>query len=136
MPESSDHEQVSGDAWDEEKEGGEDDISGGLPAYEQAEDYDPDADDKDQAFIDERRCNRRSDAHLSCPGCLTTVCVDCQAHAFKEGQFRAMFAINARSVCSAIPFHTHIRPLAHSPNEALALCNRGEICLMLSPPAC
>ncbi len=108
MPGSTDNEEASGNEWHEGAEGDGDDISDGLPAYEQAEDYDPDADDKDQAFIDKRRCNRRSDAHLSCPGCLTTVCVDCQAHAFKDGQFRAMFAINARSVCPAFLSGLHM----------------------------
>ena len=104
MPGSTDDEKAPGDAWHEGAAGDEDDISDGLPNHEEAEDYDPDADDKDQAFIDKQRCNRRSNAHLSCPGCLTTVCVDCQAHTFKDGQFRAMFAINARSVCPAFPY--------------------------------
>ena len=103
MPGSTDNKEAPGGAWHEGAEGDEDDISDGLPDHEPAEDYDPGADDKDQAFIDKQRSNRRSDAHLSCPACLTTVCVDCQAHAFKDGQFRAMFAINSRSVC--LPSH-------------------------------
>lgn len=74
----------------------DDDLSNGLPEPEEADNYDPKADDADQAFIDKARGNRRSDALLSCPGCLTTVCVDCQAHAYKDGQFRAMFSINTR----------------------------------------
>ena len=39
---------------------------------------------------------RKSDAILSCPGCLTTVCIDCQQHAVFENQFRAMFTMNCR----------------------------------------
>ena len=95
MPRSTDDEENIDDserAVDED----DDDLSNGLPEHEEAEDYDPKADDADQAFIDKVRGNRRSDALLSCPGCLTIVCVDCQAHAYKDGQFRAMFSINTR----------------------------------------
>ena len=42
------------------------------------------------------RQGRKSDAILSCPGCLTTVCIDCQQHAVFENQFRAMFTMNCR----------------------------------------
>ncbi|XP_065648468.1 E2F-associated phosphoprotein isoform X2 [Hydra vulgaris] len=37
-----------------------------------------------------------SDAMLSCPACLTTVCVDCQRHDVYKHQFRAMFVMNCR----------------------------------------
>lgn len=60
--------------------------------------YDPDLDDKDAAWVRRQRGGRRSDAILSCPGCLTTVCLDCQQHANEEGQFRAMFCTNVRQV--------------------------------------
>ena len=43
-----------------------------------------------------RRQGRKSDAILSCPGCLTTVCIDCQQHAVFENQFRAMYTMNCR----------------------------------------
>lgn len=61
-----------------------------------AEFYDPVADDRDEKWAAEQRQGRKSDALLSCPGCLTTVCIDCQQHAEFEGQFRAMFTINCR----------------------------------------
>ena len=37
-----------------------------------------------------------SDALLSCPACLATLCVDCQRHVSRRNQFRAMFARNVR----------------------------------------
>ncbi|MED6237551.1 hypothetical protein ATANTOWER_027495 [Ataeniobius toweri] len=59
--------------------------------------YDPDEDDRDQAWVDARRYNSRkfqstasrsqlrqrqglpsSDAVLNCPACMTTLCLDCQ----------------------------------------------------------
>ena len=61
-----------------------------------AEFYDPAADDLDEKWASKQRQGRKSDAVLSCPGCLTTVCIDCQQHADFEGQFRAMFTINCR----------------------------------------
>ena len=42
------------------------------------------------------RQGRRSDAILSCPGCLTSVCLDCQQHAERDSHFRAMFVSNCR----------------------------------------
>lgn len=71
--------------------------------------YDAELDEKDQAWVEKRRQGRRSDAILSCPGCLTSVCLDCQQHAEREGHFRAMFVINCRrasfptSLCSNTP---------------------------------
>ena len=44
---------------------------------------------------------------LSCPACLTTVCLDCQQHAEEEGQFRAMFVMN----CRCVPVQ---RPVCHT----------------------
>jgi hypothetical protein len=35
-----------------------------------------------------------SDAVLNCPGCFTTLCLDCQRHEFYTGQYRAMFVMN------------------------------------------
>jgi hypothetical protein len=95
MPGSTDGEEFTVDLEhfaDEDDE----DLSNGLPEHGDAEEYDPKADDADQAFIDKARGKRRSDALLSCPGCLTTVCIDCQAHAYIDGQYRAMFSINTR----------------------------------------
>lgn len=58
--------------------------------------YDPDADEKDERWMSKLRQGRRSDAILSCPLCLSTVCIDCQQHATYENQFRAMLVMNCR----------------------------------------
>ena len=96
MPDSTDEDENVEEGWQQEEDDDDDYPSKGLPDQQRSEDYDPSADDADQAFIDRARGNRRSDALLSCPGCLTTVCIDCQAHTYKDGQFRAMFSINTR----------------------------------------
>lgn len=62
----------------------------------EAEFYDPTLDERDEAWMSRQRGGRKSDAILSCPGCLTTVCLDCQQHHELEGQFRAMFCMNVR----------------------------------------
>lgn len=70
-----------------------------LPGSGQhAEFYDSEADDKDQVWAQKQRQGRRSDAVLSCPGCLTTVCIDCQRHEYITTQYRAMFVRNCRCV--------------------------------------
>ncbi|XP_038162925.1 E2F-associated phosphoprotein isoform X1 [Cyprinodon tularosa] len=75
--------------------------------------YDPDADDRDQAWVDSRRYKSRkqqdsasrsrprqskplpsSDAVLNCPACMTTLCLDCQRHEKYRTQYRAMFVMN------------------------------------------
>ncbi|XP_075883829.1 E2F-associated phosphoprotein [Nelusetta ayraudi] len=77
--------------------------------------YDPDEDDRDQAWVDARRRlyngKRRaatasqqqphqsqalpsSDAVLNCPACMTTLCLDCQRHEKYRTQYRAMFVMN------------------------------------------
>ncbi|KAL0968970.1 hypothetical protein UPYG_G00220630 [Umbra pygmaea] len=76
--------------------------------------YDPDEDDRDQAWVDAKRTsynlkrrlpssqNRRaqseglpsSDAVLNCPACMTTLCLDCQRHDKYRTQYRAMFVMN------------------------------------------
>ncbi|XP_053700386.1 E2F-associated phosphoprotein [Synchiropus splendidus] len=78
--------------------------------------YDPDQDDRDQAWVDARRnryanrkrpstsssCSRKrqtagsssSDAVLNCPACMTTLCLDCQRHEKYRTQYRAMFVMN------------------------------------------
>ncbi|XP_047467430.1 E2F-associated phosphoprotein [Mugil cephalus] len=77
--------------------------------------YDPDEDDRDQAWVDARRrgYNARkrpaaalrsrprqppalpnSDAVLNCPACMTTLCLDCQRHEKYRTQYRAMFVMN------------------------------------------
>uniref|UniRef100_H3CAY8 E2f-associated phosphoprotein n=1 Tax=Tetraodon nigroviridis TaxID=99883 RepID=H3CAY8_TETNG len=74
--------------------------------------YDPDEDDRDQAWVDARRRRSRaaaaaskphpqrapalpsSDAVLNCPACMTTLCLDCQRHEKYRTQYRAMFVMN------------------------------------------
>uniref|UniRef100_A0A671PDT0 E2f-associated phosphoprotein n=1 Tax=Sinocyclocheilus anshuiensis TaxID=1608454 RepID=A0A671PDT0_9TELE len=76
--------------------------------------YDPDEDDRDQAWVDAKRkeyrnqrrlppsANRRnkphtvpsSDAVLNCPACMTTLCLDCQRHEKYRTQYRGMFVMN------------------------------------------
>lgn len=56
--------------------------------------YDPEADDKDAAWVAKERSGRASDAILSCPGCFTTLCLECQQHEQYHGQFRAVSAYN------------------------------------------
>lgn len=42
--------------------------------------YDPDLDDKDEAWVHKRRKGRSSDAVLSCPACFTTLCLESQRY--------------------------------------------------------
>ncbi|CAL8303481.1 unnamed protein product [Boreogadus saida] len=75
--------------------------------------YDPEEDDRDQAWVDSRRraYSRRpgsgksrsgpglpglpsSDAVLNCPACMITLCLDCQRHEKYRTQYRAMFVMN------------------------------------------
>lgn len=74
--------------------------------------YDPDEDDRDQAWVDAKRREYhsrrrpaagvrsdsqgllRSDAVLNCPACMTTLCLDCQRHEKYRTQYRAMFVMN------------------------------------------
>jgi hypothetical protein len=56
--------------------------------------YDPDADDADEAWMAKARLSKASDAILSCPGCFTTVCVECQRHEFNATQYRAIMTTN------------------------------------------
>lgn len=39
-----------------------------------------------------------SDAILSCPACMTTLCIDCQRHDMYKNQYRAMFVMNCKVV--------------------------------------
>ncbi|XP_054470132.1 E2F-associated phosphoprotein isoform X2 [Anoplopoma fimbria] len=77
--------------------------------------YDPDEDDRDQAWVDAKRRQYHSrkrpaggsrsqprqnpgllssDAVLNCPACMTTLCLDCQRHDKYRTQYRAMFVMN------------------------------------------
>lgn len=65
-------------------------------AAEPPEFYDDAADEKDEQWIAKARKGRKSDAILSCPGCFTTVCIDCQRHERHENQFRALLTMNCK----------------------------------------
>eukprot|EP00898_Chlorokybus_atmophyticus_P000876 jgi/Chlat1/178/Chrsp1S03250 len=69
----------------------EDDLDESPPEF-----YDADLDDKDAAWMYKQRGGRSSDAILSCPCCLETVCLDCQRHELYHMQFRAMFVRNVQ----------------------------------------
>ncbi|GFR39703.1 hypothetical protein Agub_g182, partial [Astrephomene gubernaculifera] len=58
--------------------------------------YDEAADDADEAWANRQRGGRVSDAVLSCPGCFTTLCIDCQRHEKFHQQYRAMFVMNCQ----------------------------------------
>mmetsp|Transcript_8371 Transcript_8371/g.25105 ORF Transcript_8371/g.25105 Transcript_8371/m.25105 type:complete len:228 (-) Transcript_8371:956-1639(-) len=92
------------DLWAASAGGGEGSSAGYSSENEEAlglqteppEFYDPNADDEDEKWVASLRRGHRSDALLSCPACLTTVCVDCQQHDQDESVFRAMFVLNCR----------------------------------------
>ncbi|KXZ55171.1 hypothetical protein GPECTOR_3g318 [Gonium pectorale] len=79
-------------------ESGSGDDSDGEDAPRQEPDplYDETADDKDAAWVERQRQGRISDAVLSCPGCFTTLSIDCQRHEKYHNQFRAMFVMNCK----------------------------------------
>lgn len=54
--------------------------------------YDPRADAADEAWL--RRHLGATDVRLSCPSCFALLCVDAQAHAEYDGQWRAVFVRN------------------------------------------
>lgn len=83
--------------------------------------YDPDMDDEDEKWINEKRrsyifpssnnnkiANKdlkplpNSDAVLNCPACLSLLCLDCQRHDVYKSQYRAMFVSN----CTVIESET------------------------------
>ena len=72
--------------------------------------YDPEADDRDEKWIENKRnqylCasshditssghrTDSSDAVLNCPACMSLLCLDCQRHETFKSQYRAMFVQN------------------------------------------
>ena len=56
--------------------------------------YDPDLDEEDERLLEKEREGRTTDAILSCPGCFSTLTVDCQAHETIHNRYRAMFVMN------------------------------------------
>ena len=84
--------------------------------------YDPDADENDEEWIQslvdpdsthtgpqaQERDKRRKGGgrgkkspHLSCPACLSTLCVDCQQHEEIKTQFRSMFVLDTTEIVSS-----------------------------------
>jgi len=61
--------------------------------------FDPERDDKDEAWV-RKNCmpqgGRKSDAVLCCPACFTLLCFDCQQHDEYANQYRAMFVQNCK----------------------------------------
>ena len=76
--------------------------------------YDPKADDLDEEWVNTQRLTYRnlktestegrdfhkkhtldSDAILSCPCCMVTLCIDCQQHDSYKNQYRAMFVMHS-----------------------------------------
>jgi hypothetical protein len=49
---------------------------------------------QDERWAERQRAGRATDAILSCPGCFTTVCLECQQHAELHTQYRALFTVN------------------------------------------
>lgn len=66
----------------------------GTEADHDAWHLDPKSDDMDATWVMKQRNGRQSDAILNCPGCLTTLCLDCQKHTEYHNQWRAMFVMN------------------------------------------
>lgn len=65
--------------------------------------FDPNADDRDQEFVNSMRPSQiekdagpetGSDAVLNCPCCMSLLCLDCQRHEIYLTQYRAMFVRN------------------------------------------
>ena len=91
--------------------------------------FDATADDADEAWVNRHRtaphsaptsddaaaaapassARRPTDAVLSCPGCFTELCHDCQRHAIYPTQYRAMFVTGCEIVMDQ---------LLHVPREA------------------
>ena len=95
MDEEDEH-LTSGDDDGEGEDGSVGSGSGDGKAAEGTPDplYDPELDDKDAAWVAKQRSGHASDAILSCPGCFTTLCLDCQQHEQYHNQFRAVSAYN------------------------------------------
>uniref|UniRef100_A0A5B7CAC2 Putative C-terminal n=1 Tax=Davidia involucrata TaxID=16924 RepID=A0A5B7CAC2_DAVIN len=58
--------------------------------------YDPDLDEKDELWIQNKREGCDSDAVLCCPACFTTLCLLCQRHEKYVTQYRAVFVMNCK----------------------------------------
>lgn len=56
---------------------------------------------QDDKWAAAQRQGRPTDAILSCPGCFTTLCLECQQHALLPTQYRAVFTLNTRARADA-----------------------------------
>ena len=56
--------------------------------------FDESMDDRDELWVERQRAGGESDAVLSCPCCLITLCLLCQQHERYHTQYRAMFVRN------------------------------------------
>ncbi|CCI50343.1 unnamed protein product [Albugo candida] len=80
--------------------------------------YGDQLDESDQKWVDQhlrshspihKKCsdsNSTNDAHLSCPCCFLTVCMDSERHVRYQHQYRALHAINCRVCRNKIITHT------------------------------
>jgi hypothetical protein len=104
---------------------------------------DPDVDAEDAKWVEEKRCGRESDAILSCPACLTTLCIDCQQHEVYLNQYRAMFVMNCAVGETLSPAKTQGEPqgagvkrgldeevlkLGSNHGDEASRCVRCEVC--------
>jgi len=69
--------------------------------------YDDNEDEMNENWINEhlmlkdpksKKKTQESDAVLSCPGCFSPLCYDCQQHDYYPNQFRAMFVLNCKVI--------------------------------------
>eukprot|EP00897_Mesotaenium_endlicherianum_P001727 jgi/Mesen1/1582/ME000134S00699 len=75
-------------------------VLAGLEAEVVADElYDEGEDERVEAWLRKQpgHGGRQSDAILSCPACLTSLCFDCQRHERYKGQYRAMFVRNCKA---------------------------------------
>lgn len=114
----------SGRASDDSDQDSKQGESSSRQATEPPEFFDPEADDKSEAWVSKLRGGRRSDAILSCPQCFTTLCLECQQHAHQHNQFRAMFVMNCR--CSQ-PLWSLAMPLSRADEIAGAACTPDHV---------
>ena len=108
--------------------------------------YDPSADDQDEEWVNVQRMAYRnmkipdygltdlntgerilpkvseipkSDAILSCPGCMVTLCIDCQQHETYKNQFRAMFVMHCRPELGEILKYKKKKPKRRYNNKTI-----------------
>lgn len=99
--------------------------------------YDPEADDEDEAWVQEQRKStefegkkcRKTDAVLNCPCCMTLLCLDCQRHVKYRTQYRAMFVFNCAVVTTKkLEFNSKSKRGKKSKNKAGYYAVKCEVC--------